>query len=618
MKHILYFFLALSVLSGCQSQPLSPDQWREDIRFFMEQAPKTHISLYHILSKSRFDSIGADLLNRVPNLTGEQITAELVRWVAALGDGHSNLTPPNSHVYPVLPFWFKEGFFIDNAQKEGKAWLGWKLEKINGIPVETIAERLRPYQQRDGEQQVRAQAPGFLVNVEALQAVGVVHGIGKAAFTFKNTKTGAIKTAELEPIELADLFRNRHGGAVMPGDAQWPLYRQHRDKNYWFQWLPDSKTLYFQYNTVLEDQHEPAAEFIQKLARAVEQNPVERFVVDLRWNGGGNLFTSKPFTEFIVHHPKINRRGKLFVILGRHTFSAASFFTTSLELRSQAIFVGEATGASPNHYGDTRPLRLPNSGLQPQLSTIYWQNSFAWDKRPATEPDLPVEPTAADWLANRDAALDAVLAYKPELREDLPVDPALKAKITGRYLYDGDHLIEIREAEGQLQLTSADFIETSLHLLRPGEQLDADVRSLRVEPAGPDRIKLEAFGGSVVLEKAPAGFMLPKDLLLAGKLPEGMNAYRALKKEKPGAPGVSEIELNRLGYEMMNAKHLEAALALFQLNTEFYPGAFNTWDSLAEYYMNTGDTEKAIRYYEKSLALNPDNDNGKKMLSRLR
>ena len=105
--------------------------------------------------------------------------------------------------------------------------------------------------------------------------------------------------------------------------ASTALYRQNQDKMYWFTWLPEQKTLYFQYNVTREDPNESIPGFIHKMRAAVEKYPVEKFVVDLRWNHGGNLFTSKPFTEFIARHPKINQRGKLFVLLGRHTFSAA-------------------------------------------------------------------------------------------------------------------------------------------------------------------------------------------------------------------------------------------------------------------------------------------------------
>ncbi len=622
MKQHLLLFALFAALSGCTAQVpdlahLTPDQWREDIRFFMEQAPKTHVNLYNTMPKSRFDSIGNDLMNRVPNLSADQITAEMVRWVAALGDGHTNLTPPNTHSYPVLPFWFKEGFVIDNAQKEGKAWLGWKLLKINNVEAEVIAERMRPYQQRDGEQQLRAQAPGYLVSVEALRAVGVVKGVERATFTFKNTQTSEIKTADLSPMEMADVMRNRHGGGGHHSDSAWPLYRQHRDKFYWFEWLSESKMLYFQYNVTREQPHESVADFVKKLAAAVEQNPLERFVVDLRWNGGGNLFTSKPFTEFIANNPKINQRGKLFVILGRHTFSAASYFTSTMEFRTQAIFVGEPTGASPNHYGDTRPIRLPNSGMEPRLSSIYWQNSFPWDKRPATQPDILVEPTAADWLANRDAAMEAILKHQPVQIERQLVAAAAAKAVNGRYLFDGDKLVDIREQQGHLHLSIAGFVETNLYGTPSGEKLVSDVRSLFVTPAGKGQIVLEVVGGSAVLERLPDGFLLPKEMLLAGKTAEGLAAYRALKQENPVAFSVSENELNRIGYEMVAAKQMDAARVIFELNTEFYPEGFNTWDSLAEYYANTGDKAKAIAFYKKSLALNPGNENGKKALRKL-
>ena len=57
---------------------------------------------------------------------------------------------------------------------------------------------------------------------------------------------------------------------------------------------------------------------------------------------------------------------------------------------------------------------------------------------------------------------------------------------------------------------------------------------------------------------------------------------------------------------------------MFELNVESYPKSWNPWDSLAEALMNRGDKEKAIAYYEKSLALNPKNQNAVAMLEKLR
>ncbi|NNG17480.1 MAG: alpha/beta fold hydrolase [Gemmatimonadales bacterium] len=78
-----------------------------------------------------------------------------------------------------------------------------------------------------------------------------------------------------------------------------------------------------------------------------------------------------------------------------------------------------------------------------------------------------------------------------------------------------------------------------------------------------------------------------------------------------------ERVLNRLGYDLLGADEAELALAVFRLNTEAHPGAFNTWDSLGEAYLVLGDTLRAIRNYRKSLALNPQNGNARAVLSQI-
>lgn len=79
----------------------------------------------------------------------------------------------------------------------------------------------------------------------------------------------------------------------------------------------------------------------------------------------------------------------------------------------------------------------------------------------------------------------------------------------------------------------------------------------------------------------------------------------------------SERDLNRWGYSLLAEKKLPAALKLLELNTILYPESFNTWDSYGEVLLMNGDKEKAKRMYEKSLALNPENDNAKEVLKNI-
>ncbi|MBO6576660.1 MAG: SMP-30/gluconolactonase/LRE family protein [Rhodothermales bacterium] len=99
---------------------------------------------------------------------------------------------------------------------------------------------------------------------------------------------------------------------------------------------------------------------------------------------------------------------------------------------------------------------------------------------------------------------------------------------------------------------------------------------------------------------------------------EDMKATHAAWRANPATAGAfTQIQLNVLGYQLMQAGNLEAAVTVFELNVQDYPQAFNPWDSLGEGLMNAGRTQEAIEAYERSLALNPDNQNARDMIARM-
>jgi dienelactone hydrolase len=93
--------------------------------------------------------------------------------------------------------------------------------------------------------------------------------------------------------------------------------------------------------------------------------------------------------------------------------------------------------------------------------------------------------------------------------------------------------------------------------------------------------------------------------------------YHDLKKDQAAAYDFEERELNSLGYALLGQGKVKESIEIFKLNVEAYPNGFNTYDSLAEAYMNANDREMAIRNYKKSLELNPQNTNAADMLKRL-
>ena len=93
--------------------------------------------------------------------------------------------------------------------------------------------------------------------------------------------------------------------------------------------------------------------------------------------------------------------------------------------------------------------------------------------------------------------------------------------------------------------------------------------------------------------------------------------YHDLKTNQPDAYDFSEQEFIGLGYALLHMKKVPEAIAIFKLSVEAYPQSYNTWDSLAEGYMDHGDKELAITNYKKSLAMDPKNTNAVDKLKQL-
>lgn len=96
-------------------------------------------------------------------------------------------------------------------------------------------------------------------------------------------------------------------------------------------------------------------------------------------------------------------------------------------------------------------------------------------------------------------------------------------------------------------------------------------------------------------------------------------AIEITEKEKKVNPQfiLNEFEINEWAYRMMSKNQLKEALEIFKLNVHLFPQSWNAYDSYGEALLKSDRKAEAIAMYKKSVALNPANDNGKKVLETL-
>ncbi len=80
----------------------------------------------------------------------------------------------------------------------------------------------------------------------------------------------------------------------------------------------------------------------------------------------------------------------------------------------------------------------------------------------------------------------------------------------------------------------------------------------------------------------------------------------------------SEHDLNTLGYSFLQTQELDKALDVFKTTILLFPESANAYDSYGEALLMADKKTEAIEMYEKSIALNPDNEHGKEVLLKLK
>lgn len=380
-----------------------------DFWFLDRELRRIHFDPYAVTPRARLDAEYQQIVKDLPNLTDEQFYVRARAYVCLIGDGHTALrlnqwAAPDLRTLPVRMTKFTDGVFVTGTTAAHSDLVGARLLSINGVHVDKAWKQLATLVSKDNEYDDAAQVPSLMTTSSVLKGSGLADSDG-VSMSFQK-RDGSITLVSLKFEQSPSIAMAQDSFTTKP------LFIQNPNKPYWYTYLEQERTVYLQYNAVRNDANEPMPAFMDRLFKETAGKSIDKFVIDVRFNGGGNSFLNSAIQFPVMRNEDINQRGKLFIITGRNTFSAAQNFTTDFMRSSNAIFVGEPTGSRPNFVGETVPVVLPYSKMRITVSDLYWQRSWPLDHRKWIPPDIPTEMTSAHFFAGRDPAMEAILAFK--------------------------------------------------------------------------------------------------------------------------------------------------------------------------------------------------------------
>lgn len=390
--------------------------WRSDLEALIPGMARIHPKVDHGTPIADLHAAVAGLEAHVPTATDDEVMVGLLRIVAMVSaggcDAHTGAYIWGAGSYPVdsLPlrlWWFDEGLYVVDALDPYRNLIGTRIEAIESHPTAAVTGAIDPIVPRDNAATVRLLMPRFVLIPQVLRGLGLADA-GPIQLDTVGTD-GQRRSTAVQPVSMAD-YNAWAGpyGLHLPADPH-VLYLSRMDEVLW--WAPladDPSTLFVQYNRV---ENIPAAQ-LASLSTALEGSQIDRIVLDIRHNYGGEVPTLGPvvslFQAQAAAHP-----GRLVLVTGRNTFSAASIFAARLAAAGNVVVAGEPMAGCPTTYANTSDLRLPFSGIVVSVSGALEVGVAADDPRSTIEPDLPAPLAPEAWAAGVDPVLAVMAGERP-------------------------------------------------------------------------------------------------------------------------------------------------------------------------------------------------------------
>lgn len=394
-----------SLVAGKDTSKMSRTEgWQYDLWFLNRELRRIHYRYDNRYSESAFDAQVKKISIGIPTWSDEKILMEMRMLMVMANDGHTNLWVLMEGNRPPFDLeMFDDGVHVLGAKPGFERLLGKEVVAIEDRPIGEFLNQFGRWVSKDNDMGTINALSFYGTNTSFLFGAGIIPSKDHLTVTFRSENGSTSR-------ESFDCNKTNQATVSPIKDASKILWLKGSRRAYWAEMIPNTKTLFFQYNSITNEPADPINAFADKLMKMADDNSADRIIIDLRHNGGGNNQTYRHLLRTLIRS-KYNESGRLFVITGRRTFSAAQCFATEIERETDAIFVGEPTGSSPNFIGEAVPITLPYSKAMGVISDLFWQKGQSFDYRKWISPEIHALNTYQEYATGEDPAVKAILKY---------------------------------------------------------------------------------------------------------------------------------------------------------------------------------------------------------------
>lgn len=371
-----------------------------DLDEYADGVAHNHVHPFTYIKKKEFYAGIQKIKDSADKYDTDQLLTRLLQVNALIQDEHTYIMYTGRDVFPLSCYWFDEGIFVTRTDKDNMQYLYSRIIAVNDVPIEEVTHRIATILPNKNIPALKLATPRYLFDPFVLHGLMIAPTRNNVVYTIVTYRKDTVKLS-LTPVD-------RRTVALHSGFDKNTFIRAQKNAPYWHIYNDTGKYIYFKYTQCFDDKKYPFKEEITALKETIETRHPQKIIIDLRDNGGGHASLLVPFTDYL-NRSDLNRKGGIYVLVGRKTFSAAILNSVYLRNQTYAQLVGEETSGDVAHFGFIKFFTLSETKLKVSYSTQYVETNESYEG--SLRPDVIVSELFDDYSKGKDAVLNYAITH---------------------------------------------------------------------------------------------------------------------------------------------------------------------------------------------------------------
>lgn len=384
MKNVLTVVFLLGAALQVYAQKMDNELWLQDLDAYKSGLEQKHINLYNKISEAEFDSELDLIKSSIDNKTDFQAVMDLMRLTRKIGDGHTAISLSNleTHNFPFEIQQFDNDWRIVKIAKPYRHLMGTQLIAVDDTPISIATQKVGEVAQFvENPHSKMIRTAQYLPISEILFELKLIKEKDKASFTFKNDD----ETVFTETLAISDESGEYEELTISVPEIKKPA--ETSNDGFWYAKISGTDGLYIHFESY--PPFEKMMQIAEEMVGYIFQNNIRKLVIDLRNNGGGDLYVGLVLANALNLADPVDWQSGVYVLADKVTFSAAASNTALFRELLNAKIVGEPTGSNPTGFQDMDAFELPNSKLVVCYSKRFFRIQEEFSE--GVQPDLPLQ-----------------------------------------------------------------------------------------------------------------------------------------------------------------------------------------------------------------------------------